>query len=65
MEKVDFFQKLRLVLALGVRFKVSYSSCENDHFSLDGVQGWESDEKRIFGQRFWPKAWKKWTFFES
>ena len=24
----------------------------------DGVQGWESDEKRVFGQRFGPKVWK-------
>ena len=31
----------------------------------DGVQGWESDEKRTFGQRFVPKVWKKWTFFKS
>ena len=28
-----------------------------------GVQGWESDSRRIFGKGFGPKVCKKWTFF--
>ena len=31
----------------------------------DGVQGWESDEKRIFGQRFGPKVVEKVDFFQK
>ena len=31
----------------------------------DGVQGWESDSRRIFGKGFGPKVCKKWTFFEK
>ena len=27
-----------------------------------GVQGWETDEKRVFGQPFWPKVWKSGLF---
>ena len=31
----------------------------------DGVQGWESDSRRIFGKGFGPKVCKKWTFFQE
>ena len=31
----------------------------------DGVQGWESDEKRIFRTMFWAQSVEKWTFFKS
>ena len=31
----------------------------------DGVQGWESDSRRIFGKGFGPKVCKKWTFFQK
>ena len=31
----------------------------------DGVQGWESDEKRIFGQRFGPKVCGKSGLFSK
>ena len=30
-----------------------------------GVQGWESDSRRIFGKGFGPKVCKKWTFFQK
>ena len=31
----------------------------------DGVQGWASDSRRIFGKGFGPKVCKKWTFFQK
>ena len=31
----------------------------------DGVQGWESDSRRIFGKGFGPKVCKRWTFFQT
>ena len=31
----------------------------------DGVQSWESDEKRVFGQRFGPKVWKSGLFSKA
>ena len=64
MEKVDFFQKQGLALVLGVRLAIQFVKMVTFD-GPDGVQGCESDEKRIFGQRFGPKVWKKWTFFES
>ena len=60
VEKVDFFQKLGLGLGLAIQF-VKMATFDGP----DGVQGWESDEKRRFGQLFGPKVWKKWTFFKS
>ena len=30
----------------------------------DGVQGWESDSRIIFGKPFGPKVCKKWPFFK-
>ena len=31
----------------------------------DGVQGWESDSRKIFGKGFGPKVCKKWIFFQK
>ena len=59
---MDFFQKLELALGLGLAIQVVKMAIFD---GPDGVQGWENDEKRIFGQRFVPKVWKKWTFFKS
>ena len=64
MEKVDFFQKLGLALGLGLGLAIEFVKMATFD-GPDGAQGWESDEKRIFGQRFGPKVWKKWTFFKS
>ena len=64
--KVDFFQKLGLALGLGLELGLAIQFVKMATFDgPDGVQGWESDEKTIFGQRFGPKVWKKWTFFKS
>ena len=63
-EKVDFLQKLGLALGLGLGLAIQVVKMATFD-GQDGVQGWESDEKRIFGQRFGPKVWKKWTFFKS
>ena len=64
--KVDFFQKLGLALGLGLGLGLAIQFVKMATFDgPDGVQGWESDEKTIFGQRFGPKVWKKWTFFKS
>ena len=65
-EKVDFFQKLGLALGLGLGLRLAIQVVKMATFDRPkGVQGWESDEKRIFGQSFGPKVWKKWTFFKS
>ena len=64
--KVDFFQMLGLALGLGLGLGLSIQFVKMASFDgPDGVQGWESDEKRSFGQRFGPKVWKKWTFLKS
>ena len=60
---MDFFQKLGLALGLGLGLAIQVVKMAAFD-GPDGVQGWESDEKRIFGQRFGPKLWKKWTFFK-
>ena len=66
MEKVDFFQKLGLALGLGLGLGLAIEFVKMATFDgPDGVQNWESDEKRRFGQLFGPKVWKKWTFFKS
>ena len=63
--KVDFFQKLGLALGLGLGLGLAIQFVKMATFDgPDGVQGWNSDEKRSFGQRFGPKVWKKWTFFK-
>ena len=64
--KVDSFQKLGLALGLGFGLGLAIQVVKMATFDRpDGVQGWESDEKIIFGQPFGPKVWKKWTFFKS
>ena len=66
MEKVDFFQKLGLALGLGLGLMLSIQLVKMATFDgPDGVQGWESDEKRIFGQRFGPKVWKSGLFSKA
>ena len=64
-KKWTFFQKLGLAL-VRVRVRVSFSRSEMTTFDEpDGVQGWESDSRRIFGKGFGPKVCKKWTFFQK
>ena len=64
--KSGLFLKLGLALGLGLGLGLAIQFVKMATFDgPDGVQGWESDEKRIFGQRFGPKVWKKWTFFKS
>ena len=51
VEKVDFFQKLGLVLGLGLKLGLAIEFVKMATFDVPdghGVQGWESDEKRIF-----------------
>ena len=63
VEKVDFFQKLGLALGLGLGLGLAIQVVKLATFDgLDGVQGWESDEKRIFGKSFRPKVWKSGLF---
>ena len=60
------FSKARVSLRGRVRVKVRFSRCEMTTFDEpDGVQGWESDSRRIFGKGFGPKVCKKWTFFQK
>ena len=64
--KSGLFSKARVSVRVGVRGRVSFSRCEMTTFDEpDGVQGWESDSRRIFGKPFRPKVCKKWTFFKS
>ena len=66
MEKVDFFRELGLALRLGLGLGLAIQVVKMATFDgPDGVQGWESDEKRFFRQCFRPKVTKKWTFFKS
>ena len=59
-----FFSKARV--SVRVRVRVSFSRCEVTTFDEpDGVQGWESDSRRIFGKGFGPKVCKKWIFFQK
>ena len=60
---MDFFQKLVLTLGLGLGLGLAIQTVKMATFDgPDGVQGWESDEKRIFGQWFVPKVWKRGLF---
>ena len=66
VEKVDFFQKLGLALGLGLELGLAIQFVKMATFDgPDGVRGWESDEKRIFGQRFGPKVWKSGLFSKA
>ena len=63
VEKVNFFQKLGLALGLGLGLGLAIQVVKMATFDgPDGVQGWESDEKRIFGESFGPKVWKSGLF---
>ena len=56
--KSGLFSKVRV--SVRVRVRVSFSRCEMTTFQEpDGVQGWESDSRRLFGKRFGPKVCKK------
>ena len=58
--KVNFYQKLGLALGLGLGLGLAIQVVKMATFDgPDGVQGWESDEKRIFRQCFGPKVRKK------
>ena len=64
--KSGLFRKARVSVRVRVRVGVSFSRCEMTTFDEpDGVQGWESDSRRIFGKPFGPKVCKKWTFFKG
>ena len=66
VEKVDFFQKLGLALGLGLGLGLAIEIVKMATIDgPDGVQDWESDEKRFFGQRFVAKVSKEWSFFKS
>ena len=66
--KVDFFQNLGLVLGLGLGLGLGLAIQLVKMATFDGpdgVQGWESDEKRNFGQRFGSKVWKSRLFSKA
>ena len=63
-KKWNFFQKLGLALGLGLWLAFEFVKMSTFD-EPDGVQGWESDEKSVFGQSFGSKVWKKWTFIKS
>ena len=64
--KSGLFSKARVSVSVRVRFRVSFSRCEMTTFDEpDGVQGWQSDSRRLCGKRFGPKVCKKWTVFKS
>ena len=52
--KSGIFQKLGLALGLGLGLAIQVVKMATFD-RPDGVQGWESDEKRIFRQCFGPK----------
>ena len=62
--KSGLFSKGRVSVRVSVRVRVSFSRCEMTTFDEpDGVQGWESDSRRIFGKRFGPKMPENGLFF--
>ena len=64
--KSGLFQKLGFALGLGLGLGLAIQVVKMATFDRpDGVQGWESDENTSFWQRFGPKVWKNWTFFQS
>ena len=60
----DLRQGLALGLGLGLRLAIQFVKMATFD-GPDGVQGWESDEKRIFGQRFGPTMWKNRRFSKA
>ena len=64
--KSGLFEKARVSVRVRVRVRVNFSRCEMTTFDeADGVQGWESYSRRIFGKHFGPKVCKKWTVFKN
>ena len=65
MEKVDFFQKLRLALGFGFGLGLAIQFVKMATFDgPDGVQGWESDEKE-FRTTFLAQSVEKVDFFQK
>ena len=63
--KSGHFSKARVSVRVRVCVRVSFSRCDITIFDKpDGVQGWESDSRKVFGNRFGPKGCKKWTVFK-
>ena len=63
---MDFFQKLGLALGLGLGLGLAIQIVKMDTSDgPDGVKGWESIEKRIFEQSFWPKVLKSGLFSKA
>ena len=63
---MDFFSKARVSVSVRVRVRVSFSKFEMTTFDEpDGVQGWESDSRRIFGKGFWAQSAQKVDFFSK
>ena len=64
--KSGLFSKARVSVRVKVRVRVNFSRFEITTFDEpDGVQGWESDSRTIFGKPFGQKVCKKWTFFKG
>ena len=62
--KSGLFSKARV--SVRVRVRVSFSRCEMTTFDEPaGVQGWESDSRRIFGKGFGPKVYKSGLFSKA
>ena len=61
MEKVDFFQKLGLASGLGLGLAIQFVKMATFD-GPDGVQGWESDEKRSLVNVLGPKCGKSGLF---
>ena len=61
--KSRLFSKARVSVRVRVTVRVSFSRWEMTTFDEpDGVQGWESDSRRIFGKRFGSKVPKNGLF---
>ena len=64
MEKVDFFQKLGLALGLGLALAIQFVKMATFD-GPDGVQGWESDEKKSLDNVLGPKCGKSGLFSKA
>ena len=59
-------KKARVSVRARVKVRVNFLSCVlTTSDEADGVQGWESYSRRIFGKHLGPKVCKKWTVFKS
>ena len=61
---MDFFQKLGLALGLGLGLAIQVVKMATFD-GPDGVQGWESDEKRTFWTTFCSQSVEKVDFFQK